>query len=166
MNRRRSVHFRGATWPSHRRGMGMDTHSAAMNGPAIRRRLTDGHLWFSILKKTLHWWRGISSPLRSVSSNPHSDIAFSWKFVLFHIHIALLSEDIYVHHGCSERIIIVLLGYITNLLTLKLRGFHSNSNRRPFALQLYLLTITPSDPEAFSYIFYYILAFSLISTLN
>ena len=40
-NRRRSVHFRGATLPSHRRGMGVDAHSVAvnaLNGPAIPRR--------------------------------------------------------------------------------------------------------------------------------
>ena len=54
---------------------------------------------------------------------------------------------------------IVLLGYITDLLTLKLRGFHSNSNRRRFALQPDALSITPSDPKALSDIFGYILAF-------
>ena len=40
-NRRRSVNFRGATLPSHRRGMGVDAHSAAVNTlnvPAIHRR--------------------------------------------------------------------------------------------------------------------------------
>ena len=50
-------------------------------------------------------------PLRSVGSNLHSDIAFSWKFVLFSIHITLLLEDIYIHHvgyGCSVRISIIL----------------------------------------------------------
>ena len=53
---------------------------------------------------------------------------------------------------------------ITNLLTLKLRRFHSDSNQRPFALLSDSLSITPSDPEAPSDIFGYILAFSLIST--
>ena len=47
VNRRRSVHFMGTTLPSHRRGMGVDTHSVAvnaLNGPAIRRRFIDGRL--------------------------------------------------------------------------------------------------------------------------
>ena len=34
---------------------------------------------------------------RSVCSNLHSDIAFSWKFVLFSIHITLLGQDIYIY---------------------------------------------------------------------
>ena len=99
----------------------------------------------------------------------HSDIAFSWKFVLFSIHITLLWEDIYIHHVvyvCSVCISLVLEGYITNLLTLKLRGLHSDSNRCLFALQSDVLSITPSDPEALSDIFGYILPFSLISNLN
>ena len=36
-------------------------------------------------------------PLRSVGSNLHYDIAFSWKFVLFSIHITLLGQDIYIY---------------------------------------------------------------------
>ena len=59
-------------------------------------------------------------PLRSVGSNLHSDIGFSWKFVLFSIHIILLGQDIYIHHVgyvCSASICIVLWGHITNLLT-------------------------------------------------
>ena len=77
-------------------------------------------------------------PLRSVGSNLHSDIAFSWKFVLFSIHVILLGQVIYIHnvgYVCSVSISIVLWGYITSLLTLKLHGFHRDSNRRPFALQ-------------------------------
>ena len=35
--------------------------------------------------------------LRSVGSNLHSDIAFSWKFVLFSINITLLGQDIYIY---------------------------------------------------------------------
>ena len=72
--------------------------------------------------------------------------------VLFSIHITLLLEDIYIPHVgyvCSVRISIVLQGYITNLLTLKLRGFHSDSNQHPFALQSDALSITPSDPTIF-----------------
>ena len=41
----------------------------------------------------------------------HSDIAFSWKFVLFSIYITLLRKDIYIYHlgyVCSVRISIVL----------------------------------------------------------
>ena len=52
-NRRRSVHVRGATLPSHRHGMGVDAHSAAvkaLNGPAIHRRPP---MMFN-LKKMLH----------------------------------------------------------------------------------------------------------------
>ena len=75
---------------------------------------------------------------------------------------------IYTHHVgyvCSERISIVLVIYY-KLLTLKLRGFDSDSNRRHFAFQSDALSITPCDPEALSDIFGYILAFLLISTLN
>ena len=68
------------------RGMGVDAHSAAVNavnGPAIHRRPP-----MILTKKNVAM--DISRPLRSVSSNLHSDIAFSWKFVLFPIHITLL----------------------------------------------------------------------------
>ena len=135
--------------------------------PWMCRRFIDGRLWF-LIKKSLHWWRYISRPLRSVSSNLSSGIAFSWKFFLFPIHITLLWEDIYiyVHHVCSERISLVLYCYIANLLTLKLRGFQSDSNQCPFPLQPDVLSITGSNPEALSDIFGYIWLFSLISTLN
>ena len=61
---------------------------------------------------------------------------------------------------------IVLFGYITNLHTLRLRGLHSDSNRRPFAPQADVLSVTPSYPEAHCDIFGYILAFPLISIRN
>ena len=75
------------------RGMGVDAYSAdvnAVNVPVICRRFIDGRLWFLIKKKTLHSWRHITRPLRSISSDLHSDIAFSWKFVLFPIHIIVV----------------------------------------------------------------------------
>ena len=84
------------------------------------------------------YWIYGTIPLRSVCSNLHSDIAFSWKFVLFSIHITLLGQDIYIHHVgyvCSSNISIVLWGDITSLLALKLHVFHGESILRPFALQ-------------------------------
>ena len=67
--------------------MGGDAHSAAVNavnGPAIHRRPP---MIFNF-KKTVAM--DTSRPLRSASSNLHSDIAFSYIFVLFPIHITLL----------------------------------------------------------------------------
>ena len=66
--------------------MGVDAHSAAVNavnGPAIHRRPP---MIFNFKKNVAI---DISRPLRSVSSNLDSDIAFSLKFVLFPIHITL-----------------------------------------------------------------------------
>ena len=53
MNRRRSVHFRGATRPSHRRGMGVEWAWVPIPWQwtlKIRWRFIDAHLWFFILK--------------------------------------------------------------------------------------------------------------------
>ena len=92
-NRRRSVHFRGSTLPPHRRGMGVDAHSAAvnaLNGPAIRRR--PPMILIKKKKNALYWWR----PLRSVGLSLNSDIAFSLKFVLF-LFILHCYERIYIY---------------------------------------------------------------------
>ena len=108
-------------------------------------------------------------PLRSVGSNLTLTLGFhgNLSYFLFILHCyKRIYIYIYIYHVgyvysvCTS---IVLKGYITNLLTLKLRGLHSDSDRRSFALQSDVLFITPSDPEALSDIFGYILAFSLIS---
>ena len=81
----------------------------------------------------------------------------------------MLGQDIYIHpvgYVCSVSISIDLLGYITNLLTLKLNGFHRESIRRSFALQPDALPLHQATRYSHSDIFGYILPFSLISTLN
>ena len=102
-------------------------------------------------------------PLRIVGSNLTLTLRFhvNLSYFLFILHF-YERIYIYINHGgyvCSACISIVLLGYITNFLTLKCRGFHSDSNRRPFALQSDALSITPSDPEALSDILGYITTF-------
>ena len=88
------------------------------------------------------------------------------EICLISIDITLLRVDIYTQNVCYVHNSIVLKSYITNLLTLKLCGFHRDSNQRPFALQPDALSITPDDPEDQSDIFGHILAFSLISIFN
>ena len=41
----------------------------------------------------------------------HSDIAFSWKFVLFSIHITLLPEDIYIYTMLAMFVLYILLQF-------------------------------------------------------
>ena len=77
--------------------------------PWMGRRFIDSRLWFLIEKKTLHWWRHMSRPLKSVSSNLHSNIAFSWKFVLFPIQITLLWDDIYMHTIYALNVLVLFI---------------------------------------------------------
>ena len=116
--------------------------------------------WFK--KKTLHWWRHILRPLRSVSSNLHSDV-FSWKFIRFPIHITRG----YICPPC------MFWTYLYSFIRLYYKFTYLKTPRLPqglepasFALQPDALSITSSDPEELSDIFGYIQAFSLISTLN
>ena len=89
--------------------------------------------------------------------------------LIFYSYYIVRTEYIYIHHVgyvCSVSISIVFLGYITNLLTLKLNGFHRESIRRPCAPQPDALPLHQATRYSQSDIFGYVLPFSLISTLN